>query len=88
MLAPGIGLALTLAEFMLVPVDALFISFARGGVTETGLIVLSLGVSPVVVDCHHVSRILVTFLVAGTIATKARLQASSTQEGSGESTGR
>ncbi len=83
MLALGIGFAMTLAEFMPVPVDALFISFAPGGVTEMGLIALSLGVSPVVVTCHHLFRIFVTVLVAGTIARRARRRTSSAQEGSG-----
>ena len=88
MLALGIGFAMTLAEFMLVPIDALFISFAPGGVTEMGLIALSLGVSPVVVACHHLFRIFVTVLVAGTIARSVRRRTSSAKGGSGEPTGR
>ena len=88
MLGLGIGFALALAEFMLVPVDALFISFAPGGVTEMGLIALSLGVSPVVVACHHLFRIFVTVLVAGTIARRTRRQASAAQGESRDSTGR
>ena len=88
MLALGIGFAMTLAEFMLVPVDALFISFAPGGVTEMGLIALSLGVSPVVVACHHLFRIFVTVLVSGTIARRIRRQVPAVQGGSGDSFGR
>ncbi|MDE0694482.1 MAG: AbrB family transcriptional regulator [Boseongicola sp.] len=88
MLALGIGFAMTLSRFMLVPVDALFISFAPGGVTEMGLIALSLGVSPVVVACHHLFRIFVTVLVAGTIARKSRRRASAGHGGSGDSIGR
>ena len=88
MLALGIGLATALADFMLVPVDALFISFAPGGVTEMGLIALSLGVSPVVVACHHLFRIFVTVSVAGMIARRVRRQASAVQGENGDSNDR
>jgi len=43
---------------------ALFLSLAPGGVTEMGLIALSLSLSPVVVATHHVFRIFLTVLVA------------------------
>lgn len=44
--------------------DALFLSFAPGGVTEMGLIALSLSLSPVLVSAHHVYRIFVTVFIA------------------------
>ena len=44
--------------------DALFLSLAPGGVTEMGLIALSLGISPVMVAAHHVFRIFLTVSIA------------------------
>ena len=44
--------------------DALFLSYTPGGVTEMGLIALSLALSPVVVSGHHVFRIFITVGVA------------------------
>lgn len=62
MLALGLGIALALAHYLPVGADALFISYAPGGVTEMGLIALSLGISPVLVAAHHLFRI--TFAVS------------------------
>ena len=50
--------------------SALFLSFAPSGISEMGLIALSLGISPVMVAVHHVFRILVTVLSAA-ITTKS-----------------
>ena len=50
--------------------SALFLSFAPGGVSEMGLIALSLGISPMMVAAHHVFRIFVTVLIAA-VTTKA-----------------
>ena len=50
--------------------SALFLSFAPGGISEMGLIALSLGISPVMVAVHHVFRIFVTVLIAA-ITTKS-----------------
>lgn len=44
--------------------DTLFVSFAPGGVTEMGLIALSLGISPVIVTAHHIFRIALTIAIA------------------------
>lgn len=44
--------------------DTLFVSFAPGGVTEMGLVALSLGLSPVVVTVHHLCRIGLTVVLA------------------------
>lgn len=57
-------LAATLATILvpLVPADfdAMFISFAAGGLAEMSLIALSLNFNPVVVALHHLVRILLT----------------------------
>lgn len=71
MLVVAMGFALTLAGWTGLPIDALFISFAPGGVTEMGLIALSLGVSPVVVAAHHLVRIILTVSVTNFVL-KAR----------------
>lgn len=57
-----------LAAFMPFSFDTLFVSFAPGGVTEMGLVALSLGISPVVVTAHHVFRIVLTVVIAGATA--------------------
>ncbi|MEO1105727.1 MAG: AbrB family transcriptional regulator, partial [Pseudomonadota bacterium] len=67
MLLLGLGFALALAPRVPLGVEPLFISFAPGGVTEMGLIALSLGASPVIVAAHHVFRIALTVTVAGAI---------------------
>ena len=53
----------------------LFISFAPGGVTEMGLIALSLGANPVVVAANHLFRITFTVFVASRIALFMRRRA-------------
>lgn len=64
--------ALWLSQVLPFGFDMLFVSFAPGGVTEMGLIALSLGISPVVVTVHHVFRIGLTVSVAGVIAKRMR----------------
>ncbi|MEN0087415.1 MAG: AbrB family transcriptional regulator, partial [Pseudomonadota bacterium] len=54
--------------------EALFISLSPGGITEMGLIALSLGVSPVVVSAHHLFRIIVTVFIAGILAKRLALK--------------
>lgn len=63
----AIGAVFTLGLVMALPIDhqALFISFAPGGVTEMSLIALSLDTSPVVVATHHLFRIIATVLMVG-----------------------
>ncbi|MCY4543229.1 MAG: AbrB family transcriptional regulator [Rhodobacteraceae bacterium] len=64
------GLAISMAFAGLlsltVPIgfDSLFLSFTIGGVTEMGLIALSLGISPVAITVHHLFRIIVTVFYA------------------------
>ncbi|MEM8662732.1 MAG: AbrB family transcriptional regulator [Pseudomonadota bacterium] len=65
MLGLGLAFAFALAPFVPMGVEPLFISFAPGGVTEMGLIALSLGASPVLVSAHHVFRIALTVTLAG-----------------------
>lgn len=67
MLGIGMAFALTISPLTPISTQALFISFAPGGVTEMGLIALSLNVSPVVVAAHHLFRIIVTVFFAGRI---------------------
>lgn len=46
-----------------VPLEILVLAFAPGGVTEMGLIALSLSGNPAVVVLHHVYRIIITVLM-------------------------
>jgi hypothetical protein len=64
------GLAAVLAGYVPMPFDVLLISFAPGGVTEMGLIALSLGASPMLVSAHHLFRIAATVLLAGAAAPR------------------
>lgn len=64
-----IGLSLVLAMLVVwlgsdFDIRALMLSFAPGGVSEMGLIALSLSISPVIVAAHHVFRIFLTVFVA------------------------
>ncbi len=65
MLALALAFAFALTSVTPISTAALFISFAPGGVSEMGLIALSLGVSPVLVATHHLCRILFTVILAG-----------------------
>lgn len=60
LIALGAGFAAVLSRLMPIPFSALFISFAPGGVTEMGLVALSLKISPVIVAAHHLFRIVLT----------------------------
>lgn len=66
------GIATGLSAILPFGFDTLFVSFAPGGVTEMGLIALSIGVSPVIVTVHHVFRIAVTVAVAGVLAKRLK----------------
>jgi membrane AbrB-like protein len=50
--------------FMHLPIAAIFLAFAPGGITEMSLIALSLQISVVYVTVHHVLRIVVAISVA------------------------
>ncbi len=71
-LGVGYGIATVLSPVMPLDFDALFLSFAPGGVTEMGLVALSLGISPVVVTAHHVFRIAMTVVAASTASRRMR----------------
>ena len=60
----GAGLALLLDPVSPLSIEALFLSFAPGGVTEMGLIALSLSISPVLVVAHHMCRIFLVVIIA------------------------
>lgn len=60
MLLLGAGFAVALSHVMPLGFEALFISFSPGGVTEMGLIALSLGINPVAVSANHLFRIMFT----------------------------
>lgn len=64
MLVLGSVVALALVRLTPLSVEGLILSFAPGGITEMGLIALSLNVSPVVVAAHHMYRIGLTVVVA------------------------
>jgi uncharacterized protein len=58
------GCAELLHWVMDIPISAIFLAFAPGGITEMSLIALSLHVSVVFVTLHHVVRIVVSISVA------------------------
>ncbi len=57
-----------LDRYLTLGFGVLFITFAPGGVTEMGLIALSLGANPVVVAANHLVRIVLTVFVASRVA--------------------
>ncbi len=64
-LAFGFTFAWFLARLTPFSMEALFVSFAPGGLTEMGLIALSLSVSPMTVAAHHLFRIFLIVTTAG-----------------------
>ncbi len=56
----------------LVPVgfEAVFISFAAGGLTEMSLIALSLNLNPVIVALHHLARIFLTVWIGSFVVRR------------------
>ncbi|WP_168797754.1 AbrB family transcriptional regulator [Aliishimia ponticola] len=74
-LGVAFGIATGLAPILPFDFDTLFVSFAPGGVTEMGLIALSLGISPVVVTAHHIFRIGLTVTLAGVLSRRLRARA-------------
>ncbi|WP_172297061.1 AbrB family transcriptional regulator [Pseudoruegeria sp. HB172150] len=65
MLVIGAVMALGLVAVVPETFDALFVSFAPGGMTEMALIALSLDASPVIVTAHHLVRILLAVVLVG-----------------------
>ncbi|SEK29743.1 hypothetical protein SAMN05421666_1941 [Roseovarius nanhaiticus] len=72
MLALAAAIALLLRPLMGVNFDTLLISFAPGGVTEMGLIALSLAADPAFVAMHHILRILITVVAIGALGPRLR----------------
>ncbi|SEP55416.1 AbrB family transcriptional regulator [Thalassovita taeanensis] len=68
MLALGTLCALALTQLTDTPFDVLLISFAPGGVTEMGLVALSLHANPAIVTLHHIYRIILTVLEMSVMA--------------------
>ena len=64
------AVAVALSAVMTFDFDTLFLSFAPGGVTEMGLVALSLGISPVIVTVHHLFRIALTVWFASFVAIR------------------
>jgi membrane AbrB-like protein len=65
MLSVAVAFAAMLAPWSSLPFIALVISLAPGGVTEMGLVALSLGISPVAITVHHLFRIVLAVGIAG-----------------------
>jgi uncharacterized protein len=68
----GLGFAFGLVQLTAIPLPALIISFAPGGVTEMGLVALSLNLSPIIVAAHHVFRIALTVGIMTLAARRLR----------------
>lgn len=68
MLIISLVFAAALHQLAGMPIEVLFISFAPGGVTEMGLIALSLQVSPTIVVGHHLFRIMMAVALVGVIS--------------------
>ena len=73
MLALSAAFALIVGLLAPFPVEALMLSYSPGGVTEMGLIALSLSMSPIFVAAHHLFRILFTVMVARIAAKLANI---------------
>ena len=63
MLALAIAIAALLSPLLPAEFEAIFVSFAAGGLAEMSLIALSLNFSPVVVALHHLLRIFLTIWI-------------------------
>ncbi len=62
MLGLGVALSVLIHQITGQPVEVLVLSFAPGGVTEMGLVALSLSANPAIVAFHHLYRITITVL--------------------------
>jgi membrane AbrB-like protein len=74
MLVLAAVIAALLRPFMGEAFDTLLISFAPGGVTEMGLIALSLAANPAFVTLHHILRILITVAAMAALGPRLRLK--------------
>jgi len=70
MLVLSFGFAVGLSRLVPAEVEALFLAFAPGGVTEMNLIALSLHLSPVIVAVHHLVRIMATVVISSAVGRR------------------
>ena len=63
LLGVAVVMALILVNYVPAGFEAMFISFAAGGLAEMSLIALSLNFNPVVVALHHLARIFLTIWI-------------------------
>lgn len=70
MLGLGGGLAWAVTRATGLGFDTMLISFAPGGVTEMGLIAITLAASPAVVALHHIYRIVLTVILMAAMARR------------------
>ncbi|MCH9019696.1 MAG: AbrB family transcriptional regulator, partial [Proteobacteria bacterium] len=64
MLTTGVAFSLALNATTDLPVAALTLAFAPGGLAEMSLIALALGIDPAFVSTHHVVRIFLVVILA------------------------
>ncbi|MFX0540338.1 AbrB family transcriptional regulator [Roseovarius sp. S4756] len=72
MLLLAAGIAALLRPLLGEAFDTLLISFAPGGVTEMGLIALSMAANPAFVTMHHILRILITVVAVTALGPRLR----------------
>ena len=75
MLGLGVSFSLVMAGLTGLPVAALALAYAPGGLAEMSLIALALGIDPALVSTHHVVRIFIVVLIAPyafTVVTRYR----------------
>ena len=68
MLALGVGMSVIINAITGQPTQVMVLSFAPGGVTEMGLVALSLSANPAMVAFHHLYRITLTVLEMSILA--------------------
>lgn len=72
MLLIGLAVAFVLYPVMGQSLEVMFLCFAPGGISEMGLIALSLQANPVFVTAHHLIRILATIGLAGAVLNRVK----------------
>lgn len=72
MLGVGLGFAAALNAMGGLPIDVLLVAYAPGGVTEMGLIAISLATSPALVIAHHVYRIIINVVIMNVVRRRWR----------------
>ncbi|WP_238366551.1 AbrB family transcriptional regulator [Mesobacterium pallidum] len=72
MLGVGLAFAWVLNRMGGLPIDVLLVAYAPGGVTEMGLIAISLATSPALVIAHHVYRIIINVVIMNVVRRRWR----------------